>query len=657
MSIEIQATEEEIKVFLEECEEKLQILENGLILLEKESSNHRLLNNISRAAHTLKGSSSVFGHKRMVHLTHSMETILDMLRKNTLQVNTYIIDVLLESLDKLKILRSEIISQQESEIDINPVIEKLKNIIEGKVEVEKKEEKIEIEEKVKKIEKIKNKEEKYKTANYNITVIFSKDSLSSVRAFQVINSLTRFGNIITTIPSLKEIEDGKVKAKVEISFESQLEKEKIEKIISEIGDIEKIDIIKIEERKEKLTYAPKKEISKSVRIDVERLDNLMNLVGELIVDSSHLREVSNIFEDKFEEEKIVKELIISVEHLNRITEDLQSEVMKSRLLPISTVFNKFPRMVRDLSLKAKKEINFQIFGEETELDRSIIEEISDPLIHVIRNAIDHGIEAPDIREKLGKPKEGNIKLSARHEEMHVVITIEDDGAGISTEFIKEKAIKKGIISAESADKLNEKEIIELIFKPGFSTKDEATTISGRGIGMDIVKANIEKLQGSVLLETKEGEGSKFIIKLPLTLAIIRALLVSHNKEIYAIPISQVLETLRIRTQNIQTVRKKDTILFRGEVLPIIKIEDALNLRLRSNSSKKFLRIVVVKWYERKIGLVVDSLIGDQEIVIKSLGNYVGEIPGISGATILGDGKVALILDIPNLVKKVVEEQI
>jgi two-component system chemotaxis sensor kinase CheA len=565
----LQATEEEIKIFLEECEEKIQILEEGILRLERGDISS--LQEIFRAAHTIKGSSGTLGHQRMQELAHNIESVLELLKEEKLKINSFIVDTILESIDFLKILKEEIETQKESEIDITEITERLKSISEQK--------------------KVKREEEK----------------------------------------------------------------EIIEEIISGISDIEKIEINKIKEDKKIVPIG--KSISKTVRIDIERLDNLMNLIGELVVDSSQLIQLSNIFEDKFEGDELTKNLNRTAEHIDRITEELQQEIMKARLLPLEVVFNKFPRMVRDLSNKAGKKINFQIEGGEVELDRSIIEEISDPLIHLLRNAIDHGIEKPELRKKLGKKEEGNIKLSAKHQQEHILITVEDDGRGISYKEVKEKAIKLGIISPDLAERLNEREILELIFAPGFSTKDQVSLISGRGVGMDIVKANIEKIQGSIHLETKEGEGTKFFIRLPLTVAVVQSLLVSQNKNIYAIPIFQVVETLRIRPSDIQTIKKKEAILLRGEVLPLIRLEDALSLREKNKISKNFLRIVVVSWFERKVGLIVENLIGDQEIVIKSLGDYIGNVAGISGASILGDGSIVLVLDISTLVKKVIEEGI
>jgi two-component system chemotaxis sensor kinase CheA len=391
---------------------------------------------------------------------------------------------------------------------------------------------------------------------------------------------------------------------------------------------------------------------KSVRIDVARLDALLDLVGELVIDRTRLADLaSRLGAAGGVDPDLAEALAEATQHLARITDELQDQVMQSRMLPIEHVFSRLPRLVRDLAQRSGKQVQLVVSGQETELDRSVIEEIGDPLIHLLRNAVDHGIEPPEERERAGKPGAGTIRLAASHEENQIVIVVEDDGRGISADGVKESALRKGLIAREQAERLSADEAVNLIFTPGFSTRTEVTDISGRGVGMDIVRANIERLNGSVAVRTAPGRGTRFTIRLPLTLAIIRALLVRVAGETYALPIAAVTETLRVFPDEVEHVRGREAIRLRGDILPLIRLADLFGFPVQEEAASLY--VVAVRHGARPAGLVVDGLVGEQEVVIKSLSRALGEVRGVSGATILGDGRVALIVDVPSLLQDMV----
>ncbi len=415
--------------------------------------------------------------------------------------------------------------------------------------------------------------------------------------------------------------------------------------------------------------APTAHAPRMVRIDVERLDALMNLVGELVIDRTRLARITTRVGAHTDDQNLVEELTETCRHLARISDDLQDEVMRSRMLPIESVFSKFPRLVRDLAQRVNKKIDFIVEGKDTELDRSVAEQIGDPIIHLLRNSIDHGIEPEDVRRAAGKPESGQIRLSARHEENQIVIDVEDDGKGISAEFLRNKAVSRGIISPEAAQRMGDREALELIFASGFSTAEQVSDISGRGVGMDIVRTNVERLNGSITLETEEGQGTRFTVRLPLTLAIIRALLVNVAGQTYAIPLSSVVEALRIEQSELRAVNGCEAMELRGQVLPLLRLSQIFRSLSPDQqehfaaptgeadatiSSRHF--VVAVRWGDRRGGLIVDSLIGEQEIVIKSLGQLFRSAHGISGGAVLGDGQVAPILDIAALIKHIIAEE-
>lgn len=393
--------------------------------------------------------------------------------------------------------------------------------------------------------------------------------------------------------------------------------------------------------------------AKTVRVDVQKLDNLMNLVGELVIDRTRLERFVEIFESRYGTNDLVEAVNEISTHLGQLTNHLQEEIMKARMLPIAQVFNRFPRMVRDLAHKLGKEIDFIVEGKETELDRNVIEVIGDPLIHLLRNAVDHGIEPPEERAAAGKPKAGTILLKAYHHENHIVIIAEDDGRGIDANKIRRKAVERGLIDEETAARLPDREILNYLFLPGFSLSKEVTDLSGRGVGLDVVKKNIEQINGFLEMSSVLGQGTKFTVKLPLTLAIIRALMVSIMGQVYAFPLTNVMETMHVSPSDVKRVRNAEVIAVRGKVLPLICLAELFGGQRRPQSQR--LSVVVVGIGEHRVGVIVDRLLREQEIVIKSLGNYLGRVPGVSGATILGDGEVALIIDVRALVREAARE--
>lgn len=691
MSLNLDASPEELKIFLEEVEEHFQTLEEDLIRLEKEEEfNEELMQEIFRASHTLKGSSATIGHHRMAELTHSMENVFDKLRKNQLTVNSDLVDALFESLDCLRILRDEIINDEESDLELKGILDKLGSIQAGLEQAlgnnpsvsEPDNEVCESDVELTWDEK----DAIHHAVEQGLKPLLVKinfdveQEMMAVRSFVTLMALGETGDVLKSNPSAEEIEKEQVGDMLTVLILTASEPKDIEKLVLELPSISKFgvslysdDFISQQtasstekEIREKVTdstsSAPAKttlagkntnmkNTNRTVRVDVELLDNLMNLVGELVIDRTRLFQILGTLEAHSEIDEVSQDLGRTSVHIARVTTQLQEQIMKARMLPVENLFNKFPRMVRDLSQKAGKELNFVMTGQETELDRSIIEEIGDPLIHLLRNAVDHGIELPEDRVSGGKDPVGQLRLQASHEENHIIITIKDDGRGIDPEKVKQSAVKKGMISDEQVKRITDKEAVNLIFMSGLSTVAKVTDVSGRGVGMDVVRNNIEKINGAIEINSVIGQGTEFKIKLPLTLAIIRALLVSIGKSVFAIPLSTVTETIRIQKTQIEYINNQEVIVVRGRVLPLVKMSRVFSSSFAELDSEKIF-VVIVNLAGQQVGLVVDSLVGEQEIVIKSLGKYIGDVQGISGATILGDGNVALIVDVPNLVKKV-----
>ncbi|MBD8005664.1 chemotaxis protein CheA [Bacillus norwichensis] len=676
-------------VFLDEVDEQLDIIDQEILVLEQEGESPEVIQRLFRAAHTLKGSSATMGFEDMTKLTHEMEHLLDHVRNGRLSVTHDLINLLFKCLDELKQLKEEIVSGQDPRTDITPLIEEVENFS-GQKPPEKKEEEasdgpysLEIQGDI----------DSYRGQGLNVyklsVQISAECEMKSVRAFLIKNQLESSGaDMIQTSPDFENPDNQESDyEKVQFLIATQQSQPEVFDLVKMMTDVDEVTVDALgqqaaekeaavavevetiekapepaEEKKKAEATLPSKAVpqkagekkpakgrqaSQTIRVDVERLEHLMNLVGELVIDQTRISQVSGLLHNRYTEDDTIDDLVQVSDHVARVIGELQESVMKVRMLPIGQLFSRFPRMVRDLAQTLDKDIDLVIEGQETELDRTVIEKIGDPLIHLIRNAVDHGLESKEERAKTNKPAKGVLRITASHEENQVVITVGDDGAGIDPEKMKNSAMKKGILTAEEAEKLTDDEAAYLIFRPGFSTAKEVSDVSGRGVGMDIVRSHIESLNGIIELDTKLGQGTSFKIKLPLTLAIITGLIIRLADRTFILPMSNVVEIVRIHPDTIQTIKGKSIVVVREQVLPVVWLHDLLQIP-RGASENRQLPVVIVGVGEKKIALIVDELQGNQEIVVKSLGKYVGKINGISGATILGDGRVELILEVAGI---------
>jgi len=633
-------------VFIEEAKEHIESLEENLVKLEKEPYNQDLIQAIFRSFHTIKGSSGSMGFQQMTELAHLLENLLDRVRRGEVSVSSSLIDLLLQGVDFSKRMLEEITKKgQEPDWNMEEIFSALQDF--------------------------RGEKEKDDSGEYWLTVKLASDcSMKGVRAYLVISRLQDSGiEVVNTVPSLSDLEGENFGQSFDILVRTALPPEEVVKIVGSVAEIERVEVKegeeeeknRIEEKEEKNTIPPTGEqkittnLKKTVRVDVERLDSLLNLVGELVIDRTRLEDIIQRLKDYQELVQFREILSDTTTHIGRVTNDLQMEIMKARMLPLAEVFNRFPRLIRDLARQSGKEIDFIIEGEETELDRSLLEEITDPLIHLLRNAVDHGIESREERINKGKPPQGKVILRAYQEENSVVIVVEDDGRGLDVEKIKDKVVGMGLVTPEEVSKMSEREIVDFIFYPGFSTSDEVTEVSGRGVGMDVVKRNIERVNGQVRVESQLGVGTTFYLRLPLTLAIIRALLVKVGESIYSIPLSDVVEIEKVEKKDTYWVNRVLTTLFRGKTLPLLWLEALLDSRkynfISEDEIPEVLYTVVVSASSSLAGLVVDEVLGEQEIVIKSLGSYMRDVRGLGGATILGDGGISLIIDVASLLWK------
>jgi len=666
-----------LDLFIDESREHLQNINENLLELEKEPTNLAIVNEIFRSAHTLKGMSATMGYEDLANLTHQMENVLDAIRNNKISVSSSILDVVFQSIDDLEAMVESISTGGDGKRDVKEIVLKLAAIEKGTEFVE---ETIEV----------KNESDQLtlRYDEYDYTVIEqSVDQgfnvfeikveltasciLKAARSFMVFESLEQNGEILKSNPSVDKLETEQFDAVFYVTFITKIDKSEVKNVIMKISEIHNVEITSFDlnrikqesEQKEVMNEiaAAKKEVavtvapeneqknkataqsnSKTIRVNIERLDILMNLFEELVIDRGRLEQISRDLSHG--------ELQETVERMTRVSSDLQSIILNMRMVPIDTVFNRFPRMVRQLSKDLNKKIDLQIIGAETELDRTVIDEIGDPLVHLIRNALDHGIEKPEVRVSKGKPETGTVELKAFHSGNHVFIEVKEDGAGISREKVLEKAIKNKIVTEQQASTLTDKQVFELIFASGFSTAEVLSDISGRGVGLDVVKSKIESLGGTVSVDSILGHGTTFSVQLPLTLSIISVMLVELQKEKYAIPLSSIIETAFIKKTDIMSAHNQKVIDFRGKVVPLLFLNDLFNVPVESDNNTDGISVVIVRKGDKLAGLVVDSFIGQQEIVLKSLGNYLTNVFAISGATILGDGQVALILDCNALIK-------
>lgn len=692
-----------LEIFIDESEEHLQTLSDCIMVLEKEPDNKDTINEVFRAAHSLKGMAGTMGFKRMQHLTHDMENVFQEVRSDHIKVTSGMIDLLFKCLDALEGYVDNIKSTSDEGTEDNEVIIKELNDFIAKTEgaeetgntetSEAKEAAPESTQEEKagqeKIELTNDEKKAIREAESNgqhiyvMTVHIQKDCLlKAARAFLVFKAVEDFGQILVYRPSSQDIEDEKFELDFSFFLASEEETDKIVAAAKAVSEIEKVDAEEIHldeylkeaaaqeeqqakeataEQKEAPAEAPKAAEKKApaanakkqtnakpvtgrtVRVDIEKLDALMNQVSELIIAKNSLVSISSNESGEYQNQSFHEQ----IEYLERITTNLHESVMKVRMVPIESVVNKFPRMIRDLSRKLGKKMELYMTGEDTELDRTVVDQIGDPLQHLLRNSADHGLEDNATRVERGKPEVGSIFLKAFQEGNNVIIEVGDDGNGIDVAAVRDKAVERGVITAEQAENMSQKEIINLLFLPSFSMAKKITDISGRGVGLDVVKSNIEALGGDVEVRTQLGEGTTFIVRLPLTLAIIQALMVEIRDEKYAIALGSIANIESIPVNEIKYVQAQEVIHLRGAVIPLIRLDQVLDMEEKQEEPEN-LTVVIVKKGDSLAGLVVDNLIGQQEIVIKSLGKYITNNKIISGATILGDGEVALILDVNTL---------
>ena len=685
-----------LEIFLDETKEHLQSLSDQFMILEQEPDNMDTINEIFRSAHTLKGMAGTMGYKRMQTLTHDMENVFSEVRNNTIKVDGAMVDLLFQCLDALEEYTENIQNTgDEGTNDNEHLIKALndylaKNSGDGAPQPAKEEKKEPAKEEPKQeagADPGKEKWREIKLGDTEHTVIaeakkqgkkclgvtvYVQESciLKAARAFLVYKALEELGDMIVSVPSAQDIEDEHFEFDFSVIILTDADVETVKNAILNVSEIEaayvgEVEPVQPEEAVQPVAIAeaqPKEEeqpkkaapaapakaadkkpiskpiVNRTVRVDIEKLDVLMNLVSELIIAKNSLVSTSSqegiLTNNTFNEQ---------IEYLESVTTNLHESVMKVRMVPIVTVVQKFPKMIRDLSKKLDKKMQLIMSGEETELDRTVVDEIGDPLMHLLRNSADHGLESAEVRKERGKPEVGSIFLNAYQDGNNVIIEVRDDGNGIDVEAVKKKAIERGTITPEQAENMADKDVIGLLFLPSFSTSEKVTDVSGRGVGLDVVKSKIESLSGEVEVKTKLGEGSTFIIRLPLTLAIIQALMVEVGGEKYAIPLGSIQTIEDVEPAEIKYVQAKEVINLRGTVIPLIRLNEVLDNESTKKPDENLL-VIIVKKGDKLAGLVVDELMGQQEIVIKSLGNYINKNKIISGATILGDGEIALILD-------------
>ena len=673
--------------FIEESSEQLEIIEQEILKLEKNSQDEGALEEVFRMAHSLKGSSSLMGFDKMTQLTHALENMLQKIKSKEVRMTTEVVELLFKSLDMIKGMKDSVHDQEEgNSYNPQPLIDKINEFTndsesgkkakkkgEGNCACEikiSKNDKIVIDDAVKKGEQV-----------YIIKIEIEEDAImKSIKSFLIINNLKGIGEVLRINPENYEVlPDSEFGNTLSLVLLSSEDKEVVKEQIEVVNEIKRAAITNYceqdgsedeDEKNEgfelkisdnvKDNYDFRQEKRSTIRVDIRKLDKLMSLAGELVIDKERLMQLSTKLRYKYNNDKDVQDLLTAMPHLDFIGDEIQESIMSVRMYTVENVFDRFPRMIRDLAHRSGKEINFTSEGKETELDRSIIEEIIDPIVHILRNAVDHGIETKEERIDKGKSPTGNISLKARQEENHVVIEVIDDGRGVDLEIVKQKAIEKGLASKEKLKNLSQSEILDYLFVPGFSTAQIVSEISGRGVGMDVVKTNIEKLNGIIDISSEKDEGTKVVLKLPLTLAIIQALLIKQGNNKFAVPLTSVIETIRLTKKDIDEqikhVKDKEMFSWRDAVIPVVRLNRYFDINAAQEMDKCF--AVVLAFSEKRLCFLVEKLIGEQQIVIKSLGEYLGkgkifgDIKGVSGATILGDGSFALILDIPGILKNI-----
>lgn len=646
-----------LSVFMDECAEHLQTLNQALLDLENDPENVELLNTIFRAAHTLKGASMTMGFNKMSTLTSAMEDVLSGLRKKEIPVTPEVVSLLFESLDLLEVLAQGIGSGREEDIEIAGVMQQLKRLSTGEEAAA-----APVVEKRRELQLRYTQQEREAITGalaegavlWHVSVTLRSDCLlKGARAFMVLRELGRLGEVIKSVPDAKELEDEQFQDLFLVGLVSKESSEEIRRLVGDITDVanvvvERADLEAIPpERRMREPVAAPAEPAKpglpllpagqTVRVDIRKLDDLMNLVGELVISRSRLEQLCGPHRSR--------DLDEILEQVARLTLELQSRVLKARMVPVENVFRRFPRLVRDLCREMGKEAVLVIRGAETELDRTVIDEIGDPLMHILRNCLDHGIETPAERQAKGKPSTGTITLEARQEGNSVVILVSDDGQGIDLERVAAKAVEMNLVTQADLAEMGKEDLLELVFAPGLSTATKVSDVSGRGVGMDAVRAKIDSLRGTVSIDSERDRGTTVTIRLPLTLAIIQTLMVELGNEIYLIPSGFIDSTISVLAKDIKRVRNQEVTMVRGEVLPLVRLQHVLGIAEAKNEEYEELDVVVVRQGDRRVGCIVDRLLRQQDVVLKPLGSLVGHIREIAGGTILGDGRVALVLDV------------
>lgn len=674
-----------LSMFIDESRDHLQAINEHMLSLESNPEDISIVQNIFRSAHTLKGMSATMGFEDIASLTHEMENVLDLVRNHKLKMDSFIFDCLFKSTDSLETMVEDIIQGGTGKADVSDIVAALKSIVSGdylkgaaggsaKPADGQDETKAELDEFQLSIVQ---QSIEAGIPVFWIEVTVRQDCvLKAARAYMVFNVLEQNGEVIKASPSVEDIEQEKFGESFAVYYISQIDHDQLHKQISSVSEIDKVELVVLNQEKlaERMLPAaraaqkevaaaaavvtsepPKAEVKKppaaqagapvanrTIRVDIERLDFLMNLFSELLIDRVRLEQLAS--------EIRKNELTETVEHMARVSSDLQNIVLKLRMVPVDTVFNRFPRMIRDVAKTLDKKVDLIITGAETELDRTVVDEIGDPLVHLLRNAVDHGLEPTSERIALGKPETGTIHLRAYHSGNHVFIEIEDNGRGINRDKVLGKAIQNGVVTQEQAARMTDKEVYMLLFASGFSTADKISDISGRGVGLDVVKTKIESLGGEVHVDSEFGKGSKWSVQLPLTLSIISAMLIRLHGEKYAIPLSSIVETAAIRPEQVRIVHGNQMVDYRNSVIPLIPLAKLFDVPQGEDESEADIQIVVIRKGEKMAALVVNEFIGQQEIVLKTLGKYLTNLFAVSGATILGDGQVALIIDTNALIK-------
>lgn len=684
-----------LSMFIDESKDHLQAINENLLALEQSPEDIGIVQVIFRSAHTLKGMSATMGFEDLAKLTHEMENVLDLVRNNKLSMNSFIFDCLFKSTDALETMVNDIIEGGTGQADVSDIVKALKSIVTGDYAKEPAaaspaqpaaaggggSSAMQIDEFQYSVL------EQSVSAGHNayfIEVGVREDCvLKAARAYMVFDIFEQNGEVIKSVPSIQDIEQEKFDRVFSVFYVTQLPQAELDKMIGNVSEIDSVKSVLfdleslkvLKEQKQEKPAAPAPAASeapaaaqaqnarettpaaqapaaaktahqpvanRTIRVDIDRLDMLMNLFSEMLIDRVRLEQLAS--------EIRRQELTETVEHMARVSSDLQNIVLKLRMVPVDTVFNRFPRMVRDVAKSLNKKVDLVVTGADTELDRTVVDEIGDPLVHLLRNSIDHGVEPIDDRLATGKSETGTVWLRAFHSGNHVFIEIEDDGRGINRQKVLQTAIKKGIVREEQAERMTDDEVAALLFASGFSTADKISDISGRGVGLDVVKTKIESLGGVVAVESKPGKGTKFSVQLPLTLSIISAMLIRVNDEKYAIPLSSIVETAVIRKSSIRNVQGVPLLDYRNSVIPLVSLAQIYQVPDNGQPDRDETEIVIIKKGEKMAALSVSELIGQQEIVLKNLGKYLNNVFAVSGATILGDGQVALIMDTNALIK-------